>query len=208
MNGKKKLTWDDIKEMFAETDRRFKETAQTLAKRRAEADEEFYKRREADEEEYKKRREESDRRLAKIERLVGGIGNNNGEMAEEYFFNAFKSHKYFANEQYDYVQRPLRITNGNLEAEFDIILFNCKSVAIIEVKYNAKPDNIRIDYLISRVEIFKILYPNYKSHKIYLGVAAMSFNGKLVKELHEAGIATVHQIGKKMVVYDKDVQVF
>ncbi|MCL2434517.1 MAG: hypothetical protein FWD09_00065 [Lentimicrobiaceae bacterium] len=151
---------------------------------------------------------ESRRERKELNRQLGGISNSNGEMAEAYFYNAFKVNKRFANEQYDHVQRPTKITNGDIEAEFDIVLSNGKSVAIIEVKYNAKPDNISVRRLIDKVEKFKILYPNYKNHSIYLGVAAMTFRGGLEERLHRNGIATIHQVGKKMVVYDKGVKAF
>jgi hypothetical protein len=52
------------------------------------------------------------------------------------------------------------------------------------------------------------LSPNYKNHNIYLGVAAMSFRKGLEEKLHKAGIATIRQIGKKMVVFDQDVKAF
>jgi Holliday junction resolvase-like predicted endonuclease len=151
---------------------------------------------------------ESRKEMKALNKQVGGISNSNGEIAEEYFFNAFKAHKFFANEKYDFVQRPTRITNGNLEAEFDIILFNGKSVAIIEVKYNAKPDNISVRRLISQVENFRTLYPNLKNHNIYLGVAALRFKEGLEQRLHRNGIASIRQIGKKMVVYDTEVKAF
>ena len=98
--------------------------------------------------------------------------------------------------------------NKELEAEYDLLLFNEKSAAIIEVKYNAKPENINVERIISRVEIFKKLMPAYKDFNIYLGVAAMSFKEGLERELHQAGIATIRPVGKKMVRFDKDVKVF
>jgi hypothetical protein len=52
------------------------------------------------------------------------------------------------------------------------------------------------------------VYPEYQDHHIYLGVAAMGFKEGMEKMLHEAGIATIHQIGNKMVIYDKEVKVF
>jgi len=151
---------------------------------------------------------ESRRERKELNQQLGGISNSNGEMAETYFYNAFKAHRYFANEHYDHVQRPARRTNGDIEAEYDIILFNGKSVVIMEVKYNAKPDNIHIDHVISSAETFKILFPEYKNHKIYLAIAAMTFRSGVERKLHRAGIATIRQIGKKMVVYDKEVRAF
>ena len=151
---------------------------------------------------------ETEKMIKELSRNIGGISNSNGEMAESYFYNAFRADKTFANEKFDRVKRNLSYKKEDIEAEFDLVLFNGKSAALIEIKYNAKPDNISVKKLISRVEVFKILYPEYKDHKIYLGVAAMSFKKGLEAELHQAGIATIKQIGKKMVRFDKDVKAF
>jgi hypothetical protein len=112
------------------------------------------------------------------------------------------------NETFERVLRNKCINNCIWHAEFDLLLLNGKSAAIIEVKYRAKPENITVEKLLSRIEPFKVLFPDYKNCKIYLGVAAMSFNKYLAKQLHEAGIATIHQEGKKMVVWDMGVKVF
>ena len=139
---------------------------------------------------------------------MGGIGNSNGEMAEEYFYNAFKADKFFANERYYKVRRNQIYRKEEIEAEFDLVLLNGKSAALIEVKYNAKPDNISVEKIISKIKYFKILYPECEKFKIYLGVAAMSFKKGLEAELHQAGIATIRPVGKKVVKFDKDVKVF
>ncbi|MCL1850551.1 MAG: hypothetical protein FWF70_03985 [Bacteroidetes bacterium] len=57
--------------------------------------------------EWKKSCQKFDRRLDKLHREVGGIANNNGEMAEEYFYSTFKANKTFANEKFDKVKRNL-----------------------------------------------------------------------------------------------------
>jgi hypothetical protein len=159
-------------------------------------------------EEAEQRKKESDQRIAKLEKLIGGIGNSNGEMAEEFFFNAFRKDKIFMNEKYDKIQKGYFSSHEPHKWEFDIVFFNGLSVAIIETKYNAKPDNIDIDELISRIDIFKHYSPEYKNHNIYLGVAAMSFKSGLASKLHKVGIATIHPVGKKMVIYDKTVKAF
>ena len=200
MNNYNHLSWDDIKAMYAEiaemqkaTDRQMKETDRKIAESKAEIE---------------KTIKETSLQVKELSRNIGGISNSNGEMAEEYFYNSFKADTTFANEKFDRVEKNSKRSRGELEAEFDLILMNGKSAAVIEVKYNAKPDNILIDKLIERVDIFKKLYPEYKNHNIYLGVAAMSFKSGLETKLHNTGIATIKQIGKKMVVFDKDVKVF
>jgi len=155
-----------------------------------------------------------DARIDNLNRMIGGISYSNGDMAEEFFYNTLKKDKTFLNEKFDSIRKNLTYRGLNNEyevepdAEYDILLFNGTSTALIEVKYNAKQNNIDIKKLLRRAEIFKIQFPEYKNHKLYLAVAAMSFKGWVVKKLHRAGIATIRQVGRKMVVYDKEVKAF
>ena len=197
-----------LSEMFAKSDRKREKSQEDFDRRMKESQEDFDRRMKEEDRRSRKSQREFEKRMKKLEELTGGIANNNGEMAEEYFFNAFRKNKTFANETFEKVLRNRCIKNGIWHAEFDLLLLNGKSVAIIEVKYRAKHDNISIERLISRIEPFKVLFPDYKNHTIYLGVAAMSFHKILAKELHEAGIATIHQEGKKMVKYDQEVRKF
>jgi hypothetical protein len=196
--------WVTLQEMSRrqkETDRQMKETDRQIKKT------ELLQRR--TERNLEKMYAEARRDMKALQKEIGGISNSNGEMAEEYFYNAFKKHKVFANETYDDIKRNRAYRkNDEIEAEFDIILFNGKSAVLIEVKYNAKPDNISVRKIISRVEAFRLLYPERKDHAIYLGVAAMSFRKGIEQRLHNNGIATIRQIGKKMVVYDQQVKAF
>ena len=209
MKNYKNLSWDDIKAMYAETSRQIKENAKQF-KENAKQFKETDRRMAKMNAEANQSREELRQELKDLAKMVGGIGHNNGEMAEEFFYNTFKRDKTFANEKFDHIKKNFtyRGVDDNLKAEYDIFLFNGTSAAIIEVKYNAKAENIEIEKLISRIDVFKIWFPEYKNHKIYLGVAAMSFNKNIVWQLHRAGIATIRPVGKKMVVYDKTVKAF
>jgi len=211
MNKNQKFTPEEIEALRAEVYQSFKETNQEIRETRRELKEQSKEsRREAKESRQESRRvlNETSQKIKELANLVGGISNSNGEMAEEYFYNAFFRDRSFVNEHFDKIRKNLSYNNGIIGAEFDIVLFNGKSAAIIEVKYHAKPEHIEIEKLISRVEVFKILFPEYTNHKIYLGVAAMAFKRGLAKELHQAGIATIRAVGKKMVVYDKSVKAF
>jgi len=196
-----------IDRMYEKNAREFEKTEQLISNLGAES-KETDKRLAKLREESEKIDQELKQEMKKLSKLVGGIGHSNGEMAEEYFYNAFKADISFANEKFDIIEKNKKISNRELEAEYDLLLFNGKSAAIIEVKYNAKPENIRVDRIISRVEIFKKLMPACKDFNVYLGVAAMSFKEGLEAELHQAGIATIRPVGKKMVKFDKDVKVF
>jgi len=199
------------KEMQKEYDKERKEMQKEYDKERKEMQKETKEMKKETREmkkELEKMYAESRKESKELNRQLGGISNSNGDVAEAYFYNALKRDKTFVNEKFDHIKRNLSYNNGEKGAEFDIILFNGKSAALIEVKYNAKPENISVRRIISRVEIFKLLYPEYKNHNIYLAVAAMTFRNGLEQRLHRNGIATIRQMGKKMVVYDKEVKVF
>ena len=185
--------------MRIETEVQIRETDKRLAKLNAETDERLAK-----------LNAETDERLNKLGKYLGGIAHSNGDMAEDFFFNTFRRDKTLVNEQFDTIQKNYfySSTNGYEGPESDIVLFNGKSVAIIEVKYNAKPDNIDIEKLVSNVALFKKYSPAYRNHNIYLGVAAMSFKKGLASKLHNAGIATIHPSGKQIVIYDKALKMF
>jgi len=211
MRNQKKTTWGDIKVMFVETDKQIKEVGQLVRETDRRLDKglaELILQLKEESEELDKRFIETAVEMEKLNKHLGSISKNNGDMAEEYFFSAFRKDKIFMNEQYDRIQKGFFYSFECPRGEFDIVLFNGKSVAIIEVKYKARSENINIEDLISRIERFKKYVPEYKNHNIYLGVAAMSFKSGLASKLHNAGIATIHPMGKKMVVYDKTVKVF
>jgi len=199
-------TFETVWAMFQETNKQFQETKLFIEKLSIEAE----KRHQEAEERGKK----LDARIDNLNRMIGGISYSNGDMAEEFFYNTLKKDKTFLNEKFDSIRKNLTYRGLNNEyevepdAEYDILLFNGTSAALIEVKYNAKQNNIDIKKLLRRAEIFKIQFPEYKNHKLYLAVAAMSFKGWIVKKLHRAGIATIRQVGRKMVVYDKEVKTF
>jgi len=79
-------------------------------------------------------------------------------------------------------------------------------VAIIEVKYKAHINDIPT--MLKKAETFRILYPEYKDFKIYLGLASMSFYTELEQECIEQGIAVIKQVGDKVVINDTKLKAF
>jgi hypothetical protein len=185
-----------LREMFVETARQFKET-----------DRQF--------KETDRQSKETDRRFKETERLIkanakeiSGIGNSNGEVAESYFINSFAKYPKFAGQDYESFTPNLRkkITSLNLQGEYDLVLYNCTSVAIIEIKYKAKKEDVAA--LLGKVQSFKQLFPEYANFNIYLGLAGLHVNVTAEKEAIKQGVAVIKQVGKKMVVNDEHLKVF
>jgi len=157
--------------------------------------------------ENEKSRADFDRRMKEIHKSIGGISDNQGKFAEEYFFNSFESGKTnFFGEKFEEITKQLKTRRQGLEDEYDIVLYNHVSVAIIEVKYKAHTKDIPA--VLKKAETFRILYPEYKDFRIYLGLASMSFFPELEQECIEQGIAVIKQIGDKVVINDTNLKVF
>ena len=142
-----------------------------------------------------------------LQKTVGGWANNHGAFAEEYFFNSFENGKTnFFGEKFDEIAKHLKNRWQGVEDEYDIVLYNHASVAIIEVKYKANINDI--PNVLKKAETFRLLFPQYKDFKIYLGFASMSFYPELEEECINQGIAVIKQVGDTVVINDKNLKVF
>jgi hypothetical protein len=175
--------------------------------------------------EMKESREEFNRKIAEInemvlknDELIGGIGNSNGNVAEEYFRNAFKDDPTLNGQIYDTVSFNLHTKNKKkqIEGEFDLVLLNEESVAIIEIKYNLKTDRYfengkmknKFEKILNKINTFKALYPVYENHKFYLGIAALSFEKEIEERIIKEGIAVIKQAGDKMIINSENLKTF
>ena len=150
---------------------------------------------------------ETDRQIKELQKTVGGITNNQGSFAEEYFFNSFESGKTnFFGEKFNEIAKHLKNRWQGIEDEYDIVLYNHTSVAIIEVKYKAHTKDIPV--VLKKAETFRILFPHYKDFKVYLGLASMSFYPELEQECTEQGIAVIKQVGDTVVINDEKLKVY
>jgi len=150
---------------------------------------------------------ETDRRMKELQKTVGGITNNQGSFAEEYFFNSFEQGKLnFFGEKFDEIAKNLTHFWQGLKDEYDIVLYNHASVALIEVKYKAHVSDI--PEVLKKAETFRILFPNYKDFRIYLGLASMSFYPELEEACINNGIAIIKQVGDNVIINDKHLKAY
>ena len=183
-----------------------------------ENDEKFYKNLEKSREDFERRtkenelqtqkyREDYERRMKKMEETMGSWGNNHGKFAEEYFFNSFENGKQnFFGENFDEIEQNVRGIKKNFKDEYDILLINGKSIGIVEVKFKAHEKDI--PKIIRKAETFRVNFPEYKNHKVYLGLATMVFYPELEQECIENGIAIVKQVGDTVVINDEHLKVY
>jgi len=158
-------------------------------------------------EETKRITQENAKAIKELQKTMGGWANNHGTFAEEYFFNAFeKGQKNFFGKKFDEIQKQVSSFWKGVEDEYDIVLYNDDAVAIIEVKYKAHVNDIPT--VLKKAETFRILFPNYKDFKIYLGLASMAFYTELEQECIKNGIAIIKQVGDTVVINDKHLKTY
>ena len=211
-----------LSEKFAETDRMQKETDRMQkenAKQQKENERNSKKvfaemRRQFNETNAKRDREwdKYERRMKNMEERLGSWSKSSGSFAEEYFINSFEDrHHNFFGEQFDdmeYCLKPksVKVNDVKLQDEYDIVLYNHSSVAIIEVKFKAHENDV--PKTLKKAETFRILCPDYKDFKIYLGLASMSFYPELEQMCTDQGIAIIKQVGDSVVINDAHLKVF
>jgi hypothetical protein len=168
-----------------------------------------------------RRMQETDRRMQETDRLfkeldkkldklcvqVGGIDENQGHHAEQYFQNAFAEKPVFGGIKYDNVIPNLTYKKRNLEIEFDIVLVNGNSIALIEVKNRIHPKFVK-QFAEERVKKFREYFPIYKNFKTRLGIAGFSFSKKVMEEAKKYGIGVIRQVGDSVEIRAEKLKVY
>jgi len=136
------------------------------------------------------------RKLDKVAKMLGGIGTNQGDVAEDFFYNSFIKDNHLGQISFDDVTRNMRRHRGTVQEEYDIWLTNGQSIAVIEVKYKAHLDDIK--KLERKFLNFKKLFPDYKDYKLYGAMAAFYFSQETKNELLKQGYFVVERSGDLM----------
>ena len=126
------------------------------------------------EKEYKELRElqkkneiNSEKEYKKLRELLGYEKQSKGEMLEQSFFYSLREHLFLDNVKYDSIELNKDILyfkdNQIKSKEFDILLLNGKTLAVIEIK--SKPKKSDIYNLLRAKEVFT----QFKEVKLYIG---------------------------------------
>ncbi|MDR2591514.1 MAG: hypothetical protein LBC59_01745 [Chitinispirillales bacterium] len=153
---------------------------------------------------------EQDAQTAAMRAEVAGIGKSNGMFAEDVYFRALWRRKEFAGIHFDDVSDRMKskimLPDGKkLEDEFDIVMTNAASVAIVETKFRAREEDVK-ELAETVAKNFRLLFPAYKDFKIYLGLGALAFEDKAVKKAREFGIGLIRRV-EDNIVYAADWEV-
>ena len=206
----------ELKESNEAFSQELKESNESFSREIKESDErldkELEKRRKLFDEDLKKSNDAFDKRMEKLEKklnkigaLVGSASNNQGDVTEEYFANSLKSYLKLGNIDFDFLVQNFTAERGRkILAEYDILLVNGKSVAIVEVKYKAHVNDL--DKLPKKIQELKAL-PQYRDYEVYAGIATFYANKELIKKAKEQGFFILQRKGDVVVSHIDNLQV-
>lgn len=177
-----------LKIQMAETD----ELIKKVAERQAKTDEQMA---------------ETDKRIDKVNKQVGGIANNNGFVAEDFFWSSLKNKKELFGIKVDYATKCVNRSEGKLKDEFDILLWNGNSVIVVEIKYRLHPNDLE-KFKNKKIPNFKALFPERQGHKIYGALASWSIPDEVKEQAKELGFLILSQAGQKLSIEADELKAY
>jgi len=145
---------------------------------------------------------ETDRKLDKVAKMLGGISANQGDIAEEFFYNSFIKENHLGSLVFVDITKSMAKHRGKIQEEYDLFLTNGDAIAIIEVKYKAHIEDIV--KLERKFNHFKKLFPIYQDYKLYGAMASFHFNQETKDELLKQGYFVVERSGDLITTENSD----
>ena len=194
------LMFKETDKQFKETDKKFQESERLLTEKFQETDNQFKER----DEEWKKIQAFSDevgRKIDKLAKLYGGVSENSKDVAEEFFTRGLENKGSLLGIAYDQVGSLAKSTK-KLQGEYDIVLYNGKTMVVIEVKYKLHPKDVT-DFVERKLPNFRKLFPEYDDRKVLGGVVGMSVPSDSLQLAKENGLIVFTQSGENMQVMNE-----
>ena len=194
-------------ERAAEADRRAAEADRRAAERAAE-NKQFDAEFKLKMQELREERAETAKFLKQLGQQIGGVSNSNGDMAEEFFFNAlYNGQRKMFGEEFGDVVKDIRVGFKGNEDQYDIVMINGRSICVVEVKYKADSEDLPRKTL-RKAQTFRANFPQHRNKKVFLAIAVMSINPLTEQACINAGIAIIKQLGDTITVHDENLRTF
>ena len=132
----------------------------------------------------------------KLDRMgitLGNIGKNQGDVAEEFFFQSLIKDNHLGKVRFDDVVKNMEKHRGDIQEEYDLVMTNGDAIGIVEVKYKAHENDL--DKLDRKMKHFKQLFPIYQAFKQYGAIAAFHINDDAKEEALRRGYFVLQRSG-------------
>ena len=136
----------------------------------------------------------TDEKIDRLGKLIGNISNNQGDDAEEFFFNTLRSKMKIGDISFGDISPNVYKERGSVKDEYNILLTNGNSIAIVETKYKAHPNDLE-KLKDKKIPNFRKLFPVYKDFVIYAGIASFNINKQVERKAEEYGFFVLKRKG-------------
>ncbi|MEY3807561.1 MAG: hypothetical protein RI893_537 [Pseudomonadota bacterium] len=124
---------------------------------------------------------------------LGNVTNNQGDIAEEFFFQSLIKDNHLGSIHFDDVVKNMEKHRGQIQEEYDLVMTNGDAIGIVEVKYKAHENDL--DKLDRKMRNFKKLFPIYQNYKQYGAIASFHINDAAKKEALKRGYFVLQRSG-------------
>ena len=136
----------------------------------------------------------TDAKLSKLAEMYGGMGNNQGKVAEEFFFNSLKLNPVLNGIHFDFIDKNVTRSKAGIEEEYDLLLVNGRAIYIVEVKYCLHPKDV--ERMVGRkLTNFKKLFPEYQNYQIHLALASFAVDDDVKRMALDQGVTVLQRHG-------------
>ena len=136
---------------------------------------------------------ETNRKLDDMGIRLGNMGQNQGAVAEEFFYNILQAKPTLGGVHYDDIFHSIRSFSGKLQDEYGVVMVNGQSVALIEVKYVVHPQNI--DKTITGIANYRTLFPQHKDYAICSAIAGFKIAPHVAELAKERELMVLKRAG-------------
>jgi len=187
---------------FQDTDRKFQETREQLREESLSTDRKFQESRLQLMETERIMREQ----MKELRQEIGGIGKSQGEVAENYFYNAIKRNMQLLHIDLREIERNINKYNkdSGIKEEYDLVLTNSNVIVLVEIKYKMRKNYIQKFHDI-KIPNFRKLYPEKKDFTILGAIAAFSFDKDCIEQAKEYGFLILTRVDKHFEVINENL---
>jgi hypothetical protein len=182
-------SWEEIKALFAETDRRFKETA-----RRFQETDRRFQETEAQMRETDRKMREVFERFDNLSRRFGDLGNRLDEfvesMVEPALVELYRARGLDVSEVYR------RVTSRRGGERIEIALLVTDSDVAVALKCRSHLTREEVERHVERMNKFKRLLPKYADMRVHGAVAGMVVDEDAIEAAQAAGLWVLAQSGE------------
>ncbi len=135
----------------------------------------------------------TDEKLESMGISLGNVTHNQGDVAEEFFFQSLIKDNHLGSIRFDDVVKNMEKHRGQIQEEYDLVMTNGDVIAVVEVKYKAHKNDL--DKLDRKMRHFKRLFPIYQAFKQYGAIAAFHINDDAKEEALKRGYFVLQRSG-------------